>query len=62
MTAEQLTQVLEALELTQRKVAQMCGVEQSTVWRWRTGKREIPGPMRRLVRTWMKYPSSIDLD
>lgn len=59
MTATELRDALDRLDLTQREAAEALGVSLRTVQSWVGGEHEIPGPAARLVRLWTRHPEII---
>ena len=52
MTVSELQAIMQASGYTtQEKLAQRLGVERQTVWRWLTGRTEIPKVKTRALRT-----------
>jgi DNA-binding transcriptional regulator YiaG len=56
MTPEQFQSALDRLELSQLEASRRLEVDGRTVRRWIAGDREIPGPVRVLLRTWLAHP------
>lgn len=48
--AESLRNDLERLGLTSRDLSAMTGVDRSTVWRWASGRTEIPTYAQTILR------------
>lgn len=49
MTATALKRLRSKLRLSQAELAAEIGVHQTTVQRWETGERPVPGPAKRLL-------------
>ncbi|GAB6842365.1 DNA-binding transcriptional regulator YiaG [Methylorubrum rhodinum] len=57
MTGAELRSAREALGLSVSLFAERLEVDQSAVRRWESGDRAIPGPVRVLVRLWLRERS-----
>jgi transcriptional regulator with XRE-family HTH domain len=42
MSAAELVRAMDEAGLAISELATLCGVDRSTVWRWRTGATEVP--------------------
>lgn len=59
MTADELRDALDQLDLTQTEAARRMRVSLRTVQTWVAGKHEIPGPAEVLVKTWLAHPETL---
>jgi hypothetical protein len=50
MSADQFTDTLNRLQLTGVSAAQLLGVDERTVKRWRYKERKVPPPVARFLR------------
>jgi DNA-binding transcriptional regulator YiaG len=50
MTPEELRAIRAAIEISQREMAELLGVDLRTYQRWEGGERGIPGPVVLLAR------------
>ena len=58
MNPIEFTAAIDGLGLRQAAVARGLDVDRTTVRRWQRGLRAIPGPVRMLVLTWLKWPQT----
>lgn len=56
MTAGELRDALDTLDLTQTEAARRLHVSLRSVQNWCAGKHEVPGPVKVLIRTWLRHP------
>jgi len=56
MTPKQFRTALQRLGLNQVATARALGVTPRAVRFWVAGDRQIPGPVVRLLRTWLDHP------
>lgn len=56
MTADELRDALDELNLTQTEAARRLHVSLRTVQNWVAGTHEVPGPVEVLIRTWLRHP------
>lgn len=54
MTAAELRDALRLLGLSHRGAAQQLGVAKTSIHRWLTGRRPIPGPVAAAIRCWLR--------
>lgn len=58
MNPAEFNRSIEILGLKQGTVARGLDVDRTTVYRWQHGQRDIPGPVKMLIRTWRKWPET----
>lgn len=56
MTASELREALDCLDLTQAEAARRLRVSLRTVQNWCAGTHEVPGPVKVLIQTWLRHP------
>lgn len=59
MQPQELCDAIEKLNLNQRQTADALDVDRTTIHRWQHGIRSIPGPAKKLVQTWLKWPHTL---
>jgi transcriptional regulator with XRE-family HTH domain len=52
MSAKQFAAALKRLKLSPTEVGRRLGVQRSTISRWLTSERKIPGPVQAAIRCW----------
>lgn len=62
MTAGELRDALDTLDLTQTEAARRLHVSLRTVQNWCAGTHEVPGPVEVLIRTWLHHPELLQED
>lgn len=54
MTPAEFREALDMLGLSQREAGRLLGVAKTSIHRWLTGRRPIPGPVAAAVRCWLR--------
>lgn len=60
MKADELREALEKLGLTQVAAAKRLHVSLRSVQNWVAGSHDVPGPVKVLVRTWLRHPELLE--
>jgi plasmid maintenance system antidote protein VapI len=60
VTPKQFRGILEKLGLTQAEAARRMRVDTSTVFRWASGRRRIPGIVVSLLESWLREQAALD--